>query len=1515
MKTKSVKNIIRPLTALSFVIPFLIILLSACLGGFAPFGTKDVLTASGNASFISRISDFTGLVGSNLSVVINLVYIILCSISGMLFFIYLLHCGSNDDPSKSQDESSNSQDDSSKNTAEVLKSSDLLKVFISAIYSISIHMTGIGMNITFLPAVALFPLVMMGFCRIEGSAKPLLYIISMSLSIALSFETAVVSLIFSIIYLIIPEYKNIRHFFVTFITKLISDILIIGITSPVWCNILNNDIRSGSRSLFFPNYKFYIEPMFILDTLISKAPVISFITVLVIVLVLLNKHISIWQKLRSICLTAVLVLATLLSTPAYLLSGFSNEYSEKKIFLFTFVFFILVLAYDSLKHIKLAKSLLFSGLSLLAAIISFAITFSNLGKTSKEYTVTTPYKIDCCIKNIRSIDNNSKVLIYDSETNKSNPVTNALLGYNYVITTDRFDKPDSNLILDDALSSTDGSVSVYHNPDVVNVSMDIILPYLEEKQISPSEIEDLSFSDLNSIASKISGCGDIFVETESYCRVTQNINDPTNLDSATLYFSFDDPGDYYVSMSHVMHLGDLTPDQEAMVIYNASPITLQDEKINRKAVFFDKNEFDRFISALNSSYVNSSSSDNLCSASDAADTSGSYMIIFFINLITADVLLIIFRKKEFSINGKPNRFEAFISDNKVYFYTIMLAILTWLIFITMAHTVPFGDSSAIISDGLIEDYPTYTHLIDNIRNFRFSKVDYTLGYMRGGVSLLSLLYFLNPLRLVLLFFPIEYSLLGYNTLYGLIFICTGPSILFYLTHRPHGGRMDKHELKLIPIAMAYTLSSYVLNYMHFNGFLDIVLFLPIIMYSMERMVYEKKFALYSAVLGIYMIINNYFAFLLCEFLILYFLTLDHGSLKGFIRNGIRFALSSILSAGIACFSLAGFYTAVMNGGYTESDSAALGTINPLTQNIIGSLKEFEVKHNVNLVSSDWTIANTYSGLLCLLSVSLFLFIRKIPISVRIRRVLLILLLYLSYGNELLNFIFHGFHIQSLVPNRFAIFFIFTSIIILYDVIINYKDLYSSKQLLAFTLFSCIILIGILANHSFVIKACTWTTVFVLIYLSVFFLGHTKKKYYKATVFLLLAMSAELIFSTYETFRYYSVPMRNDMISSAEILSAKQLSQKYNLISESMDRTEIINTFNLNTASLIDIYSTSLFSSTVQKEQSMLSETWNTSYSVNSLSYNYGNPISNIMINVNHFMISKRSTEDNIPSYYKLLERDGTMGLYEDPYAVHFAAAFPKDFIFRNPRDYDNLFDYQNDLSIQLIGKPLYIPANEDINIRFKELSSENDFSGTEDNDIDSPENSEIDALDPDKKSIVIITVPEGITGNYYISSDRSIRFLGYAAGDIEYSFGSDTKASGPDQIYIASLDIDALAELSAYLKDYSDSISADHTVNDNIIRYNYSSADDIQLYVPVPPYKGWKVIINGEETMYDPDKSNIGGLLLSLPKGNNEVTLIYDASDNILDLIGYIVTIISIIILISIGIRKHRLKPKKSAGR
>ena len=266
MKTKSVKNIIRPLTALSFIVPFLVILLSACLGGFAPFGTKDVLTASGNTSFISRISDFTGLVGSNLSFVINLVYIILCSISGMLFFIYLVHCGSNDDPYKSQDESSNSQDDSSKNTAEVLKSSDLLKVFISAIYSISIHMTGIGMNITFLPAVALFPLVMMGFGRIEGSAKPLLYIISMSLSIALSFETAVVSLIFSIIYLIIPEYKNIRHFFVTFITKLISDILIIGITSPVWCNILNDDIRSGSRSLFFPNYKFYIEPMFIPDT-------------------------------------------------------------------------------------------------------------------------------------------------------------------------------------------------------------------------------------------------------------------------------------------------------------------------------------------------------------------------------------------------------------------------------------------------------------------------------------------------------------------------------------------------------------------------------------------------------------------------------------------------------------------------------------------------------------------------------------------------------------------------------------------------------------------------------------------------------------------------------------------------------------------------------------------------------------------------------------------------------------------------------------------------------------------------------------------------------------------------------------------------------------------------------------------------------------------------------------------------------------------------------------------------
>ena len=186
----------KPIFLLTLIIPFTVIIISCLLGGYAPFGTKDVMTAGGNDSYLTSISTFLNVSSGNLSIIVNLIYTVLCSLAGLFFYIFLNHSNLESNNEVNTEENSNAVSASVSGT--------FLRICLSSVYALSIHMIGIGMNITFLPSVVLFPLVILGFNKIHDQVKPLLYIITMSLSIILSFETAVVTFIFCVIYIVIP---------------------------------------------------------------------------------------------------------------------------------------------------------------------------------------------------------------------------------------------------------------------------------------------------------------------------------------------------------------------------------------------------------------------------------------------------------------------------------------------------------------------------------------------------------------------------------------------------------------------------------------------------------------------------------------------------------------------------------------------------------------------------------------------------------------------------------------------------------------------------------------------------------------------------------------------------------------------------------------------------------------------------------------------------------------------------------------------------------------------------------------------------------------------------------------------------------------------------------------------------------------------------------------------------------------------------------------------------------------
>ena len=166
------------------------------------------------------------------------------------------------------------------------------------------------------------------------------------------------------------------------------------------------------------------------------------------------------------------------------------------------------------------------------------------------------------------------------------------------------------------------------------------------------------------------------------------------------------------------------------------------------------------------------------------------------------------------------------------------------------------------------------------------------------------------------------------------------------------------------------------------------------------------------------------------------------------------------------------------------------------------------------------------------------------------------------GNELLNYVLHGFHFQNLVPNRFSCFFIFLVVTIFYDIVINYRDIMKGKSVILFSIYALIILLLIYINKGFDAESCISSVIFVIIYVLIVLNGYKKNHKYNNLRALLLVLSFELIFTAAMNVKSKGIAF---VLSENSISVAKNFSETYGLDDDLLQRTEVINGDNYNDA--------------------------------------------------------------------------------------------------------------------------------------------------------------------------------------------------------------------------------------------------------------------------------------------------------------------------------------------------------------
>lgn len=227
---------------------------------------------------------------------------------------------------------------------------------------------------------------------------------------------------------------------------------------------------------------------------------------------------------------------------------------------------------------------------------------------------------------------------------------------------------------------------------------------------------------------------------------------------------------------------------------------------------------------------------------------------------------------------------------------------------------------------------------------------------------------------------------------------------------------------------SYALCGWFISFFWNIMWCDAVVLLPLLMLGLRRLLLERKCGMYAVTLAVAIVSNYYAGYFLCLFLVLfapaYYICLfsrekqkgDPGRLcfKTFVGAALRFAVSSLLAAGSSAALSIPTYLILGNCSATGDE---LKLDYALSGNLFDFLGRLMVAANPNIRDG---MANVYSGIVIVLLLPLF-FLLPARTGIKLKHKVvfgsLIAIMYLSFSNRTLNFVWHGMHFPNQIPYR------------------------------------------------------------------------------------------------------------------------------------------------------------------------------------------------------------------------------------------------------------------------------------------------------------------------------------------------------------------------------------------------------------------------------------------------------------------------------------------------------------------
>ena len=853
-------------------------------------------------------------------------------------------------------------------------------------------------------------------------------------------------------------------------------------------------------------------------------------------------------------------------------------------------------------------------------------------------------------------------------------------------------------------------------------------------------------------------------------------------------------------------------------------------------------------------------------------------------------------KKTGAADGSDKRVR--INGGLVAAWAIPTGIMLVIFF--LKSIFPFGGRSFLYMDMYHQYMPFYSLFYDKLREG--GSLFYTWNVGIGSNFLALYVYYLAcPLHFLGALVPKTYILdfLSYLVVCK-VGLC-GLTACLYLQRRSHS-----RSVSCVIFSCLYALSGFMAAYNWNIMWLDPVILLPLILLGLELLVKEGRCGLYCVALALAIYTNFYLSIMICIFLVLYFLVLILTEKCSFRILG-EFALFSMLAGGMAAVLLvpeacALFATDFGHSSFPAETKTYFSVLEELARHCLCVSTERGLNH--------WP--NIFCGVAAFLLVPLYAVNPGIPLRKRFAHLALAGFMLISFGTNVLDFLWHGFNYPDSLPGRQTFIYIFLILIMCHDCFRHLREL-EPKYILYSYLGMVVFLLccqQFIDHEDFSDAVWLITLVFVTLYAVLMHLYRTRQPgvWTKGlAVITLLAVMLETGINTYDT--SVGTTSRSaylGQLENYEALYDLACQREAEAGNEAVFRMEKFARVTKNDGTLAGYPTASVFSSTMNSTVADLYERLGMRHSKVYYSYDGATAFLSALLNVNYLYgeadeeteepeEEQEDKEEKVQSeengLYSLVGSRGKVALYACEATLPFGYVAPLGYDLPEgykgePLKLQNEMAEQLGVSGQLFQKAECKQAGEKVTMTAKRdgyyymlLTG----SGT-------------------KK----IAMTGALERKYADLKIYSVLYVGYLEKGQSVTFANDDDSDDTPEFHLSAwrMDEEVLEEALEVLgEQHLEEVSYDDTHVSGRLELTEAG----RLILSIPYAKGWTVLVNGEKT----EPALVGECLmaLDLEPGSYRIELEY-VPYGLKQ--GILLSAVSILVFAGIMLLRHRKRYAKN---